>query len=251
MKLSLIQYKQNQLYDFKNKPYITPKRRLELRDLVVDENISLIKEACMNGADIILTSECINFSGVPLDTETFDIIEKYETGRTFKLLLDLSSKYNSMIIAGLSNMRDNKAYNSAIVFKNGKIAHVYDKINLAGDENTMMTPGQDFCTFDTVFGKVGLLVCWDMQQPETVDSLAKTGAKIILCPTWGWENQYGLDCAKRNNVLIAAAMAIPYETIDNGLIDDVRSPSMLVSTDGTIIAEASRTEPCVLTIDID
>ena len=43
---------------------------------------------------------------------------------------------------------------------------------------------------DTEFGKIGVIICWDIAFPETVRLLAARGAKIIFCPSY-WYAQYG------------------------------------------------------------
>lgn len=72
-----------------------------------------------------------------------------------------------------------------------------------------MCPGNEFKVFDTDIGKVGILICWDMQFPEAARILALSGADIIICPTWGWENKYGICRAYENGIYVVAAMAIP------------------------------------------
>ena len=74
MKLGLIQTKQNILYDFAYPHEFSAEERLRLSEEMVEQNIRLINEAVSGGADLILTSEAINFTGTPVDRETFDII---------------------------------------------------------------------------------------------------------------------------------------------------------------------------------
>ena len=93
MKLGLIQTKQNILYDFANPHTFSAEERLRLSEEMVEQNIRLINEAAALGADLILTSEAINFTGTPVDRETFDIIPEYdEGGGVIKRLRDISAR---------------------------------------------------------------------------------------------------------------------------------------------------------------
>ena len=249
MKLGLIQTKQNILYDFANPHTFSAEERLRLSEEMVEQNIRLINEAAALGADLILTSEAINFTGTPVDRETFDIIPEYdEDGGLIKRLRDISAKTGSAIVAGLYNRRGGKAYNSAVyIDRGGAVLEIYDKNNLAGDENIALTPGTEQKVFDTEFGRIALLICWDMQQPEFVKQTAELGAELILCPTWGWEMQYGLKRATENNANIAVAMGVPY----GSPIEGVRDPSMLLLRDGSIVKQASRDKAEALIANVE
>ena len=91
-----------------------------------------------------------------------------------------------------------------------------------------------------------MLVCWDLQFPEAARELALGGADLIACPTWGWENIYGLSRAYENSVTIAAAMGMHPE----GVISFC-DPSCVVDNMGNIVALAPRDKACVVTADID
>ena len=62
--------------------------------------------------------------------------------------------------------------------------------------------GHEFPVFDTEFGKVGIMVCYDMGFPEAARTLALKGAELIVCPSaWCvqdadvWGNQCARPCA--------------------------------------------------------
>lgn len=245
MKISLLQIKQNILYDFQNMPRLSADIRKQLADKIVHKTIVMADKAASCGCDYIITPEAVNFTGTPVDETTFNIVEPFG-GPSFDYFSNIAKQYSVNICAGLYNMRDNKIYNSAVMFgRNGDIEYVYDKVNLAGDEKKMITSGQDYLIIDSEFGKIAPLVCWDMQcgAPAVV---ADMGADIIFCPTWGWENQYGIDCAAKNHINIAAAMGIPYL----GDITGVRTPSEILDRKGNIIAIGSYYKECIMSKEI-
>ncbi len=245
MKISLIQTKQNILYDFRNNLCIPLRIRLELAEKMVIHAAIMADKAAKDGCDYIITPEAVNFTGVPLDQDTFDIVEPFG-GKSFERFSALAKHYSVNICAGLYNKRGDNVYNSAVMFnRHGNIECLYDKVNLAGDENKMITAGKEYVIWDTEFGKIAPLICWDMQC-GAAEKAAAMGADIIFCPTWGWENGYGIKCASDNNVYIAAAMGIPY----CGDIIGVRTPSEILDRKGNVLAVGSTTKECIISKEI-
>ena len=64
-----------------------------------------------------------------------------------------------------------------------------------------------------------------------LEQAGKGGADLIACPTWGWENIYGLSRAYENSVTIAAAMGIHAAGLP-----DYCDPSCIVDNMGKIVA---------------
>jgi predicted amidohydrolase len=120
-----------------------------------------------------------------------------------------------------------------LVDREGRIAGRYRKTHLPlaeGEEG--MTPGSEYPVFDTDFGRVGLLVCWDNWFPEPPRILRLKGAEIILVPFAG-------DGAIRHYDAITRARAL-----DNGIYLVTSSalppsPSRIVNPEGEVIAETS------------
>ncbi|MHB9032932.1 MAG: carbon-nitrogen hydrolase family protein, partial [Anaerolineae bacterium] len=159
----------------------------------------------------------------------------------------IARQYATYIVAGLYTSREGKAYNSAVLFgRDGKIAGIYDKVHLPAGEDREITPGNAYQVFETEYGNIGMLICWDMQFPEAPRELALAGADLIACPTWGWEHRYGLCRAYENSVYIAAAMGIN----PHGLYED-ENPSCIVDNMGRVISAAPRNQPALVSAEID
>ena len=58
---------------------------------------------------------------------------------------------------------------------------LYDKTHLFRDEKLYFSAGNELKVFDTSFGKIGLLICYDIEFPETARMLALNGAEMIIC----------------------------------------------------------------------
>jgi len=110
-----------------------------------------------------------------------------------------------------------------------------------------LTPGKEYLVMDTEFGKIGVIICWDMQFPEACRELVLRGAELILCPTWGWEQIYGHSRAYENGVYVASAMSVPFREDITG----IRNPSEVISPKGEILASGSRSKAEVVTCELD
>ena len=75
-------------------------------------------------------------------------------------------------------------YNTAVLLdRTGKLMGKYRKVYLPREEiQGGLTPGNDFPVFDTDFGKVGMMICWDVEYADPARALALNGAEIILLP---------------------------------------------------------------------
>jgi len=77
------------------------------------------------------------------------------------------------------------------ISRTGDILLRYRKVNLWGDERNNFSKGNLHQVIDTLeFGKVGLLICWDLAFPEAFRMLIKQGARMVIIPTQ-WRSQ---DC---------------------------------------------------------
>lgn len=249
MKLALIQTKQNILYNFPDPRRFSKKEIEAFRTEAENSVLESVEKAAAHGADMIVTTEAINFSGhfSKLDVPYHDLYSVSDRAIE-DTCSNIAWKYHVYILAGLIRKEeDENLYNSTVFFdRSGNIIDIYHKIHLAGDENDIFTPGDSLHLVNTEYGRLGFAICWDMQFPETARGLAKEGADMILCPTWGWEWIYGPARAYENGIYVAAAMAIPYWMPIQGL----RSPSQVISPEGEILAQASRINPEILYCDL-
>ncbi|MEA2736315.1 MAG: hypothetical protein QOE14_2766, partial [Humisphaera sp.] len=99
----------------------------------------------------------------------------------------LAAKHKTYIVAGLLERDGKAAYNTSVLIdRDGKLAGKYRKICLPRSEyDGGLAPGNEYPVFDTDFGKVGMMICWDVAYPEIARELTARGAEIILMPIWG------------------------------------------------------------------
>ena len=60
-----------------------------------------------------------------------------------------------------------------------------DTLLLCSTTAAGITPGERYPVFDTRFGKLGLMICWDVHFPEVARNLSNHGAEVIAMPIWG------------------------------------------------------------------
>lgn len=96
-------------------------------------------------------------------------------------LTKLAMKLRVYLVIGLSEKHDDKIYNSQMLFGPQGIEGHYHQIHLAAEQQGWATAGDEWRTFDTPMGRVGLLLGNDALFPESSRILALMGCDIIAC----------------------------------------------------------------------
>src|SRR5476649_983788 len=159
------------------------------------KTISLIERAAKNGAQIICTQELFRsqYFCQSEDHKNFELAEKIP-GPTTDAFCKLAKKHKVVIIASLFEKRAAGVYHNtaAIIDADGKLLGIYRKMHIPDDplfyEKFYFTPGDlGFKTWNTHYGKIGVLICWDQWYPEAARLTAMQGAQILFYPTAiGW-----------------------------------------------------------------
>ncbi len=90
------------------------------------------------------------------------------------------------IIEGDGDLLYNTTY---YIDKTGNIRGKYRKVNLWLPERSYITAGNEMPVFETSYGKVGLIICWDLMFPEIFRSMVQQGVEIVICPSyWCYED---------------------------------------------------------------
>jgi predicted amidohydrolase len=108
-------------------------------------------------------------------------------GPSTEFLGKLAAKHKTYIVAGLLERDGKAAYNTSVLIdRDGKLVGRYRKICLPRSEyDGGLAPGSEYPVFETDFGKVAMMICWDVAYPEIARELAHRGAEMILMPIWG------------------------------------------------------------------
>jgi N-carbamoylputrescine amidase len=170
----------------------------------LDKQLHLIERAAGRGAQIVCTQELFGspyFCQVE-DHRFFARAEKIP-GPSTAAFSRLARKHKLVIIASLFEKRADGLYHNtaAIIDADGALKGVYRKMHIPDDplyyEKFYFTPGDTgFCSWETAYAKIGVLICWDQWFPEGARLTALQGAQILFYPTAiGWhpkeKAQYG------------------------------------------------------------
>jgi N-carbamoylputrescine amidase len=237
--------------------------------------LALIEGAAKQGANIICTQELFRsqyFCQVE-DHKYFELAEKIP-GPTTEALQKIAKKHDVVIIASLFEKRASGVYHNtaAIIDAGGKFLGVYRKMHIPDDplyyEKFYFTPGDlGFRAWDTKFGRIGVLICWDQWYPEGARLTAMQGAEILFYPTAiGWhpgeKAEYGQlqhgawetiqrAHAVANGCFVAVANRIGHEAPDGGDGIEFWGQSFIAGTSGQLLAKASLNHEEILIVPVD
>ncbi len=112
--------------------------------------------------------------------------------RYTKAVSDWAGRNKTWFIYGCTRKSPAGIFNTALIFdRQGKPAGTYDKLHLQ-KHDLKYTPGKHLHTYESDFGKFGVMICADRRWPETVRSLTLQGARIIMNPTYGMHGELNL-----------------------------------------------------------
>lgn len=157
--------------------------QMRSRNRDIEGNISLVidkmKEAKCNGAELLLLPECF-LTGYDLTIDNASAL----TPDDLKPLCEKAKELQIGVVATAITKGSEKPQNAAFVIdKNGEILMKYAKVHTCdfADEK-VLAPGDAFkvCDFGNV--KLGVMICYDREYPESARILMLKGAEIILVP---------------------------------------------------------------------
>ncbi len=90
----------------------------------------------------------------------------------------------------------------------GTIKGKYRKVHLWHPERTYLTPGNAFSVFETNYGKVGLIICWDLIFPEAFRAMVKQDVDIVICPSYWCFEDAGVGLKHHSNAEVVAVNAL-------------------------------------------
>jgi N-carbamoylputrescine amidase len=164
-------------------------------DANLDKAADRIREAAREGANVVCLPELFRaqYFCQREDIALFDLAEPIP-GPSTERLSAIAREEKVVVVASLFERRAAGLYHNtaALIQQDGTIGGLYRKMHIPDDplyyEKFYFTPGDlGFKAFDTAFGKIGTLVCWDQWYPEGARITALLGANVLFYPTAiGW-----------------------------------------------------------------
>jgi predicted amidohydrolase len=163
-----------------------------------------VAEAAKKNADLVVLGETITIYG---NGKTYAECAESIPGPSTRYFSMLAKKHDLHIVVGLLEQADHLIYNVAVLIApDGKIIGKYRKTSLPrGEADGGITPGTRFPVFDTEFGKVGMMVCYDAFFPEVARQLTINGAEVIALPVWGCNPALAAARATENHVYVVSS----------------------------------------------
>lgn len=127
--------------------------------------------------------------------------------------------------------------NAAVLFdREGRVAGIFRKVHPIADDRGVfeggVTPGDDYPVFPCDFGKLGILICWDMSYEEAWDALAARGAEIVAVPTASPQNVQPAAQARRHTYYVVNSAprdnATLFDPIGRVAAQQTAAPGMLI-----------------------
>ncbi|MBC6610788.1 bifunctional GNAT family N-acetyltransferase/carbon-nitrogen hydrolase family protein [Hymenobacter sp. BT507] len=181
-------------------------------------------------------------------------------------MMELAVSYNINVIAGSMPLyEDGKLYNvSYLCRRDGTVDEQY-KLHVTPDEASYwgMRGGDKLKCFDTDFGKIGILICYDAEFPELARMLSDEGMKILFVPFWtDTKNAYQRVrlCAQARAIENECYVAITGSVGNLPRVENmdiqysqsaVFSPSDFAFPHDAIVAEATPNTEMTLIADLD
>lgn len=199
----------------------------------------------------------------PYQTENFPIYAEKEGGPVWQQLSGYAKQYGIYLIGGSMPEKDaeGNVYNTCYVFdregkqigKHRKV-HLFD-IDVKGGqtfkESDTLTAGDSDTVFDTEFGKMGVMLCFDIRFPELSRMMVNDGARIVFVPaafnmTTGpahWELSFRTRALDNQIYMVGCAPArdvsAGYISWGHSIVTDPwgRVTGMLDENEGILLAE--------------
>ena len=240
----------------------------------LEKAVIRIRDAAERGAQIVCLQELFRsqYFCRREDAALFDLAEPIP-GPSTQVIGKIAKETGTVVVASLFERRAAGLYHNtaAVLNSDGALLGLYRKMHIPDDplyyEKFYFTPGDlGFRNFDTAFGRIGVLVCWDQWYPEAARLTAMQGADVLFYPTAiGWhpheKPEHGpaqlaawqtiqRSHAIANGIYVAAVNRIGLEGAAG---DDLEfwGHSFVADPFGVVVAEASQDREEILVVECD
>lgn len=233
-----------------------------------------VREAASEGAQIVCLPELFRslYFCQSEDHAQFDLAEAIP-GPTTEKLCALAAELGVVLIASLFEKRAAGVYHNtcAVIDADGTYLGKYRKMHIPDDplyyEKFYFTPGDlGFQVFETRFGRLGVLICWDQWFPEAARLTALRGAEILFYPTAiGWhpseKDEFGeaqhdsWELIQRSHAVANGCYVVSVNRTghegDAGAGIDFWGQSFACDPSGRVMTRAAVDEPATMVVPID
>jgi 5-aminopentanamidase len=222
--------------------------------------LAALDAAADEGARIVVLPELAASGYVFRDAAEARALAEPRDGPTLSGWADRAAAHELVVVGGFAeDGGDGRLYNSAALIDASGVRAVYRKAHLWDRESLVFTPGDDPpAVVDTPHGRIGVMVCYDLEFPEWVRVAAVRGAELLCVPT-NWPREARPD-GERPMEVLRAMVAASTNRMAVAVCDrcgDERgvawvAGSAIAGPDGWLLAgPPEQPAPTLLTADLD
>ena len=228
--------------------YIPPSNHTHTIESNKKDILEALAESAKLKPDIMVLGECMYERGVKGVT----FLEAAETvqGEMCTLISQRAREYQAYIIYNFHEADQGEYYNTSVLFdRNGAVVGKYRKTHLTVSELEQgLIPGDAYPVFETDFGKIGMLICWDHYFSATSEKLVQNGAEMIFVSSAGDAAEKCIARAMENGIYLAVC---GWNTSENSKKNGW-GPGRIVNPKGEILADTSeKGKPAFACIDLN
>jgi predicted amidohydrolase len=143
-----------------------------------------VEAAVEQGARIVVLPELMNSGYVFRDAAEARTLAEPDDGPTTRGWVELCRRHDIVIVGGFCELdADGELRNSAALVDADGVRAVYRKAHLWDRESEVFLPGdKPPAVVDTAYGRIAVMVCYDLEFPEWVRLPALAGAQLLAAP---------------------------------------------------------------------
>jgi predicted amidohydrolase len=147
--------------------------------------LAAIDAAAGAGAQVVVLPELVASGYVFRDADEARALAEPADGATLEGWAERAAAHELVIAGGFAELGPGGVlYNSAAIVDRDGVRAVYRKAHLWDREQYVFTPGDaEPPVVDTEHGRLAVMVCYDLEFPEWVRSVALRGAELLCVPT--------------------------------------------------------------------
>lgn len=212
--------------------------------------IDTIDKIADEQVDIIVFPELFYCGYDVSKDELYDLAEPSD-GPLYKALSKKAAEKGVYIAMGYPEIdpaSENLYISFMMVSDAGELLHNHRKSYVWVEDLDRVTPGNSFDVFDTKFGKVGMLICYEMEFPEPSRILALKGAELVIVSSAFMDTEL-----MEKDLSAIAVQNSMYVVGVNHITEAYQGRSLFADQYGTITAKASTRyeEILIRTIDLN
>jgi len=142
-----------------------------------------IEQAARDGTQVVVLPELASSGYVFTDRAELASLAEPRDGPVIAEWTNLAAAFGLVIVAGFPEAAGDAIFNSAAIVDPTGLRGVYRKTHLWNTENAVFDRSDDLpLVVDTDHGRIGVMVCYDVEFPEWVRAVALAGADLLCAP---------------------------------------------------------------------